>query len=653
MPIEPSNLKRFFKEVENGNRRIQELLRYILIRRTRKHILKWYGEEDEQGNSFIRIQGKPYYFPTRELETWTYSIDDTYSGFYDDIMENIKTLTFAKYGLWNYLHDDFKNKKPYNELEQIGRNLRGLMKVLVLKRLESSVFAFKRTIEKLLKIHELFYKSIEAGFIPAGEEAAELLYDAESYDEENLLEYLERLSEKYDLNAFEIDELREDIDNDIRILSEINDSVGKIDPVTDDKLKTLKEILAKPPMDTEKVLIFTQYADTAKYLYENLKNDDVKRITSKEKNRLSVIRRFAPKSNNYELREGENEIRILVSTDILSEGLNLQDAFIVINYDLHWNPVRLIQRIGRLDRIGALADVVYVHNFFPEKKLERHLRLKERIQKRIDEIHRTIGEDERILDKTEQINEEAMYAIYEKMSYKLEDFEVGSDPLSEDLFGMNEAEELIREIREKEPEYFDYIKNLPDGIRAAKSSNERANFVFCEAGDYQKIFLADENDNFIKTDIITAINKIKCDRDENPLRLPEGFNKSVTNVMKRFRRDVGERMTKRDAMKTLKPQQRYVLNKLQRYYEEIDNPEIKSDIERLKEVFGFPLSNIILQHLGKLRRGGIEGKPLFDRLKEIYFQYGLHRVKEQEEKELSPYDIPKIVCSMAMVKRNG
>ena len=565
-------------------------------------------------------------------------------------MENIKTLTFAKYGLWNYLHDDFKNKKPYNELEQIGRNLRGLMKVLVLKRLESSVFAFKRTIEKLLKIHELFYKSIESGFIPAGEEAAELLYDAESYDEENLLENLERLSEKYDLNAFKIDELKEDVDNDIRILSEINDSVGKIDPETDDKLETLKEILANPPMDTEKVLIFTQYADTAKYLYENLKNDDVKRITSKEKNRLSIIRRFAPKSNNYELREGEKEIRILVSTDILSEGLNLQDAFIVINYDLHWNPVRLIQRIGRLDRLQQSADKVYVHNFFPEKKLERHLRLKERVQHRIDEIQRTIGEDAHILDKTEQINEEAMYAIYEKMSYKLEDFEAGSDPLSEDLFGMNEAEELIREIREKEPEYFDYIKNLPDGIRAAKSSTERANFIFCEAGDYQKIFLTDKNDNLIKTDIITAINKIKCDKDENPLKLPAEFNKSVTEVMKRFRRDVGERMTKREAMKTLKPQQRYVLNKLQRYYEEIDNPETKSDIERLKEVFGFPLSNIILQHLGKLRRGGIEGKALFDRLKEIYFQYGLHRVKEQEEKELSPYDIPKIVCSMAMVK---
>jgi len=236
------------------------------------------------------------------------------------------------------------------------------------------------------------------------------------------------------------------------------------------------------------------------------------------------------------------------------------------------------------------------------------------------------------------------------MTYKLEDFEVSSDPFSEDLCGMNEAEELIRWIRENEPDYFDYIKNLPDGIRAAKSSNERANFIFCQAGDYQKIFLTDEQDNLITTDIITAIHTITCDKDENPLRLPAGFNKSVTNVMKRFRRDVGERMTKRDAMKTLKPQQRYVLNKLQRYYEASDNLEIKADIERLKEVFGSPLSTSIVQHLGTLKRGGIASTALFDRLKELYFHYGLHRVKEREEKEPSAYDRPKIICSMAMIR---
>lgn len=277
-------------------------------------------------------------------------------------------------------------------------------------------------------------------------------------------------------------------------------------------------------------------------------------------------------------------------------------------------------------------------------------RIKARIQNRMDEIHRTIGEDERILDKTEQINEEAMYAIYEKMSHKLEDFEVSSDPLSEDLFGMNEAEEPLLEIREKEPEYFEYIKSLLDGKRSAKESSERVNCIFCQAGDFQKIFLTDEHDSIIRTDIITTVNTIKCDKSENPLPFPRGFNQSITKVVKRFRRDVGERITKKEAMKTRKPQQLYVLNRLQRYYEDIERPDIKSEIERLKDVFGMPLPNIVLQHLSSLRRGGIDGKPLYDRSKEIYFQYGLPRMKEQEEKRLSPYDAPKIICSMAMLK---
>ena len=102
-------------------------------------------------------------------------------------------------------------------------------------------------------------------------------------------------------------------------------------------------------------------------------------------------------------------------------------------------------------------------------------------------------------------------------------------------------------------------------------------------------------------------------------------------------------------MKTLKAQQRYVLNKLQRYYKEIEDTEIKSDIARLKKVFSLPLPNVVLQHLGNLKREGIEGKALFERLKEIYFQYGLHRLEGREEKDSPSYEAPKIICSMAMV----
>ena len=148
------------------------------------------------------------------------------------------------------------------------------MKVLLLKRLESSIFAFKSTVEKLLTIHELFYQSLERGIIPAGEEASELLYDAESYDEEILLENLAQFSARYDAQAFKIDALKREINHDIRILQEIHNAVGVIDPEKDDKQKTLQHLLSKPPLNHAKVLIFTQYADTAEYLYEYLKDAD-------------------------------------------------------------------------------------------------------------------------------------------------------------------------------------------------------------------------------------------------------------------------------------------------------------------------------------------------------------------------------------------
>lgn len=119
-----------------------------------------------------------------------------------------------------------------------------------------------------------------------------------------------------------------------------------------------------------------------------------------------MVGRFSPKSNpDFAPKKKEDEIRLLVTTDVLAEGLNLQDCSVVLNYDLHWNPVRLIQRFGRIDRIGSEQDRIYGLNFLPETALERELGIEAVLGKRIQEIHETIGEDAAILDKSEQLNE--------------------------------------------------------------------------------------------------------------------------------------------------------------------------------------------------------------------------------------------------------
>ena len=164
------------------------------------------------------------------------------------------------------------------------------------------------------------------------------------------------------------------------------------------------------------------------------------------KSKFRLVGRFSPHSNpDYKPQSGESELNTVIATDVLSEGLNMQDCDTIINYDLHWNPVRLIQRFGRIDRIGSTHDKVLGMNFLPETKLDEHLHLRERLGTGIKEIQDTIGEDSAILDPTEKVNQEAMYAIYDDKPTNLDLFE------PEEPMGLGEAEGILRQLRADDP----------------------------------------------------------------------------------------------------------------------------------------------------------------------------------------------------------
>ncbi|MCK4300368.1 MAG: helicase, partial [Planctomycetes bacterium] len=342
---------------------------------------------------------------------------------------------------------------------------------------------------------------------------------------------------------------------DIALLDEMARLVEPIGPQEDSKLQQLMAMmtaghtLSSPrplPGDLlhSKVLIFTQYADTAHYLYDNLKHlGRILAVESDTKDRGRIILRFAPKANNYQLRPGDEELRILVSTDVLSEGLNLQDANHVINYDLHWNPIRLIQRVGRVDRIGTEHDTIYAYNFLPETGLERELGIEQRLERRITEIHRTIGEDTPVLHKSERINAEALYAIYRGDPSVLED-----EP-EPDIFNLLEAEELIRQLQRTDPDRFQQIATMPDGVRSGPStSSGQGLFVFCQAGSYQRLYLVDEEGHALSlskghrtADPQQAIRAIRCEEDEPTLALPAGINERIAAVKHDFDAEVRAR----------------------------------------------------------------------------------------------------------------
>ncbi|MFQ5794380.1 MAG: hypothetical protein ACE5JP_04950 [Candidatus Bipolaricaulia bacterium] len=218
--------------------------------------------------------------------------------------------------------------------------------------------------------------------------------------------------------------------------------------------------------------------------------------------------RFAPEANpEYRLREGEAELSTLIATDVLAEGLNLQDC---------------------------------------------DLDLKRKLQNRIQEIHDTIGEDSVILDRTERLNEEAMYAIYEKQAEKLSLFENEE----EEFVNLNEAEAILRQMRKDDPDEYERITNLRDGIRTARPSNQKGLYVFCQAGRYQQLFLVDERGEIVSRDIPRVLNTIKCGPDLKGVPLPEGYNTTVMRIKRLFTEEVQHHQAEREHTLSLTQGQR-------------------------------------------------------------------------------------------------
>jgi superfamily II DNA or RNA helicase len=680
LPVDPPDLREFFRMVEDGQRSLPELLSHLLRRRTRNHILRWYGFDaethqkvdparfreylDGKRRAYVLVGGRHQFFPKRQLETIGYSIEETYQGLYQRIRQYLGhgasdqpqrvrpgEISFARYGLWNYVKDDRRTRSPYDELHRAGANLRGLIRVLLFKRFESSVEAFRQTLHNLRRVHDRFLAALDEGLVPAGDEAQYLLYEWDEDAEPDLMDALRRVTGRYQVSDFDVERLRRDVKHDRDLLTEMLELVDPITADKDAKLQRLKARLAQIPLSEGKRLIFTQYADTARYLYENLNpagtRADIEVIYSGDRSKMRVVGRFAPKANpEYRFARGETEIITLIATDVLAEGLNLQDCDKIINYDLHWNPVRLIQRFGRIDRIGSDYDVIYGYNFLPETELERNLHLHERLAQRIREIHETIGEDSAILDSTEQLNESAMYAIYESRGEGLADFEDSEG----DVVDLNEAEEMLRQLRTEDPKEFERIAELRDGIRTGKAANRKGVFVFCEAGRYQQLFLAGQDGSVISRDLPRVLSAIQCQQDEPGLPLPTGYNQLAMRVKARFDEEVKQRQLQRDHTLSLTPGQRYVIRELRIAFDRAgDNDNLRGQIVILEQAFRAPASDAVKRELNLLRRNAVTGTALVSGLTRTYHEHNLRRQLDRDQPDPAEEVVPRIICSEALV----
>jgi hypothetical protein len=411
--------------------------------------------------------------------------------------------------------------------------------------------------------------------------------------------FLETLS-TIDPMTYDLRKLHEAVQHDVDVLSDIWQRVKDIRPAKDAKLARLKELLSKD-LKGKKVLIFSYYKDTARYLYRHLGHPEnpeavafckklggiyVRRMDSgaDAKERLRIVQAFAPKANGKPEWVGtDKEINVLISTDVLSEGQNLQDCGYLVNYDLHWNPTRMVQRAGRIDRIGTEFEQLWISNMFPDQGLERLLGLVESLNLKIADIDRAGFLDASVLGETvHPRNFNTLRRIREEDGSVIEEEEqftelASSEFLAQQLKGLIEAggQEMI--------------ESLPDGIHSglAKTGAKGVFFYFQARTAGQKNHFwkyYDLRDQRIVDNRYIVANLIACQKDTPRVVDPDIF-RSVFDLQEKVIEDILQSEEERRALevapRSVDPIQQTVATALQSY---LNHPDVarKQAIEAIR-----------------------------------------------------------------------
>lgn len=388
------------RKLNDGLERIQLILDAIMVRRTRTYIKEAYPDE--------KIGDSPITFPKRDYKPIRYKMTDLFGDIYSDMSDTVKSLKMTPYGIEKY------NTSITDEERRKHAILASLQVVLLLKRFESSMAAAMISIENKIVLFEHFEKVLKQDKIISSRQFGKIMLKWNAQDVAGDADHAKR--DKFfmdeirslplqDSAGYDIELMKREVKSDLKLLRDYLSSLKKL-PKIDKKAEAVAEMIQQDrALETEscKVLIFTEYTATAKYVRGFLKtkfpDKRIEMITGDvKKGRAEIIRRFSPRSNTEE--DGhppDTETDILVSTEVLAEGQNLQDCNYVVNYDLPWNPMRIVQRIGRVDRLNSVYDTVHSRECFPEEDLDKLLRLTSNLTGKIEDVNETVGMESDLL----------------------------------------------------------------------------------------------------------------------------------------------------------------------------------------------------------------------------------------------------------------
>lgn len=487
---------------ENSEIIRDKLIREVMIRRTRSEIQQYYADDlAKQGLTFPKV-GSP--------EKIIYSFDEETDDAFSQTINIIKDFKYARYTPLLYL----KDKKKYATMLAAQRNMGGFMKGILVKRLESSFYAFRKTLDRFIESYEKFIEMSKNGKIYISKKVN--VYDLLDDGNTQKLMYL---IEQQDVMEFEAKEFSSqffrDLQADLAQLKSMQFIWSLIE--TDPKLDEFKSNLTtNPKMKGKKAIVFTESTETAQYLYEELKEIYGERIIyfsgqSSAALKVEIEDSFNPKFKD----KNNNKYDLLITTDVLAEGINLHRANVLVNYDLPWNPTRIMQRVGRINRVGTEYDRIYVFNFFPTAQSKKQMPLEERILEKLQAFHDTLGEDFKYLSDEEEVSSKKLFS---DLTSDLDSEEESTNPELAYLA-------IIRQIRDNDPKLFSLIKRLPKKAKAGKNSEKvigDSTVTFIRQGALKTFFLSDEVETK-QMSFMQAIDLIKAEPDDEKVSVSSRF----------------------------------------------------------------------------------------------------------------------------------
>jgi len=502
----------------------------LTIRRTRTDLMEHEQYRDDlldQNIIFPKVEKpKPIYYP----------LDDELEAIYDRtihlLQDPIKGLTYNRYRAIGFLKPDKKAK--YQNADLISAQLAKIMKTLLVKRIDSSFHAFKKSLARFRDATEAMIRMFDENRIIIAPNLPVSEYIMEGREDELLALALEKQAtdptiEICTKDDFE-DELIKGLQHDLKILQELCDEWAKVeqDPKLDQFLSALPALIDREVNEEGKLIIFSESKETTDYLEDALKKngyEGILSIDSKSRKQLLPV----AKENfdaNHPIAEQKDDFQILISTEVLAEGVNLHRSNTVLNYDTPWNSTRLMQRIGRVNRIGTKAESIHIYNFYPTAKVNTDIELEKKAILKLQAFHSALGEDSQIYSTDEEIE-----------SFGLFDREV-EEERDERLAYLME----LRAFKDENPELFRKIKNLPLRCRTGRKDRviDETSLTFIRNQRRDAFYFIQPDNSLEELTFVETARRFKTVATEKSLPLHEKHHEQIQAAVEDFRTKLNE-----------------------------------------------------------------------------------------------------------------